>query len=175
MVLFVCPFFLFFGSGSMVLFVCPFFLSFWLCWVFAQALSIGWKGYSFSVVPGLPVVVASLVVEHRLWAWPQLVQHRLLIAAHDFWSADSSSYGAWAQLFRSMWDLPWSGSSLCPRRWQADLYPLCHQGSLTQECGFGSSLCLPAWPCISGGIKIIYPNCNICFLVPVELDYLLLL
>ena len=52
------------------LFVCLFFVYFWLCWVFIAARglfsSCGERGLLFVEVRGLLIVVASLVVEHRL-------------------------------------------------------------------------------------------------------------
>ena len=46
------------------------FIYFWLCWVFVVArglsLVVASGGYSFVVVHGLLIVVASLVVEHGL-------------------------------------------------------------------------------------------------------------
>ena len=47
-----------------------YFIYFWLCWVFIAvqglALVVASWGHSLVVVCGLPIVVASPVVEHRL-------------------------------------------------------------------------------------------------------------
>ena len=76
-------------------------------WAFS---SCGERGLLFIAVHGLLIVVASLVVEHRLqvsglqqfgtWAqqlWLAALEHML------------SSCGAGAQLLRGMWDLPGPG------------------------------------------------------------------
>ena len=149
---------------------CLVFLSFWLYWVFAQAPSrySEW-GSSFIVVHGLPGAVASLAVEHRLSVCgPQLLWHiGSLVAAHGLWNTDSVvvvqglSYSMARGVFLGQ------GSSPCP--WH------CRQIFLhcaTREVWHNNMVlvfnCLPYLTLHFWGIKIIYPNCNICFLVPVE-------
>ena len=74
---------------------------------------------------------ASLVAEQRLsGAWASGVAAGVLsscgsrAAEHRLRSCDT-----WAQLLRSMWDLPRQGSNPCILHRQADSSPLSHQGS----------------------------------------------
>ena len=79
---------------------------------FAQAFSScsEW-GLLFVVVRGVLIVVASLAVEHRLQS------SCLEVVAQGF------SCSVACGIF------PGKGSKPCPLYWQADSYPLCHQGS----------------------------------------------
>ena len=68
------------------------------------------RGYSLVAVPGLLIAVASLVEEHRL-----LGAQASVVMVQG------------AQLPCGISD---QGSNPCPLHWEADSYPLCHQGSL---------------------------------------------
>ena len=84
----------------------------------------------------------------------------LLMAASLLWSASSracgvsschsqapehrlSSCGSLAELLHSMWDLPDQGSKPCLLHWQADSYPLHHQGSPGNDVLFNFVFPLP--------------------------------
>ena len=58
------------------------FFFFWLCWVFVSvcglSLVVTSRGYSLIVVHGLLIVVASLVVEHRVQCVPVSVAAALM-------------------------------------------------------------------------------------------------
>ena len=80
-------------------------------------------------VGSLPLAVASLVAKHRLWG-----TRTSAVAAHGLsnWGSQAlvhrlSSYGVWAQLLWSMWDLPGPGIkpvlNPCLLHWQADSSP----------------------------------------------------
>ena len=75
-----------------------FLLFFWLCWV-----SIAARGLSLVAVHGFLIVVASLV-----GAWV-LGHAGLSSCGSGALENKLSSYGAWAQLLRDMWDLPEPG------------------------------------------------------------------
>ena len=56
--------------------------------------------------------------------WPSVVAaHVLGVVAHKL-----SSCGTWAELPAGIWN-PGQGINLCPLHWQANSYPLRHQGS----------------------------------------------
>ena len=87
------------------------------CWVWAFSSCSG-RGLLFLAVRRLLTVVASLVVEHRLQACglQQLWHLGSVVVARGLQSTVSvvavyglSSFGARAQLLRSMWDLPGPG------------------------------------------------------------------
>ena len=87
----------------------PYFIFFWLHWVFAAALRLSLveasRGYSSLLCAGFSLQ-QLLIVERGL-----------------------SSYGAWAccSLAREIFlEYGWNP---CPVHWQADSYPLYHQGS----------------------------------------------
>ena len=69
-------------------------------WAFS---SCGGWGLLFIAVSGLLIAVASFVVEHRLQA------HGLSTCGSRALVHRLSTCGTWAQLFRSMWDLPGPG------------------------------------------------------------------
>ena len=61
-----------------VCFFFKFLLFIWLCWVFVAARRLSLVavsgGYSLLAVCGLPIAVASLVLEHRFWgSWASIV------------------------------------------------------------------------------------------------------
>ena len=86
------------------------FFFFWLCWVFVSVCGLSLvatsRGYSLIVVHGLLIVVASLVVEHRL-----------------------SSCGGQAWLVYSMKTPSGPVMNPCALHQQADSHPSYHQRS----------------------------------------------
>ena len=104
-------------------------LYFWLCWVFIAAR-------------GLPLVAASGGYS-SLWCADFLLW-LLLLQSTGSRCAGFSSCGTWAQLSWHVGSVvvahrlscstacgifPDQRSNPCPLHWQADSYPLCHQGS----------------------------------------------
>ena len=83
------------------------FFFFWLCWVFVSvcglSLVVTNRGYSLIVVHGLLIVVASLVVEHRVQCVPVSVAAALRLSC-------PSACGIF----------PDQGSSPGPLNWQVD-------------------------------------------------------
>ena len=118
--LLMCDFF----KKSFYLFTYLFWAVLGLCCC-AQAFSgCGKQGLPFIAVCSLPVVAASLVAEPRLQgAWasvvaaPGLKSTGSIAVVHRH--SCSTAYGIF----------PDQGSNLCPLSWQADSYPLHHQGS----------------------------------------------
>ena len=85
-------------------------------WAFSNG---GYEGYSLVVVFGLLIVVASLTEELRLQAHrlQQLRRMGSVVAAHGV------SCSTACDIFLDQ------GLNPCPLHWQADCYPLRHQGS----------------------------------------------
>ena len=103
---------------------CYFLFYFWLCWVFIAAQASSSRGEwepLFIVVHELRIVVTCLVAGHQLEAQglQLLPLGGSVVVAH----------GLNCSMARGI--LPDRGSNLCPQRWQADSYPLYHQGSLS--------------------------------------------
>ena len=95
-----------------------FILFFWLCWIFAAVcqlslVAVSW-GCSRVAVLILLTLVASLV-EGALECW-------------------LSRYGTQALVAHACGIFLDQGSNLCPLHWQADSYPLDHQGSPHRSC-----------------------------------------
>ena len=102
------------------------FYLFWLCWLFlavwAFPLVVADRGYSLVVVRRL-VAVASLGAQ-------ALGSRASAVAAHWPWAMGASiavAHGLSRSTARGIFlD---QGSNPCPLHWQADSYPLHHQGS----------------------------------------------
>ena len=77
------------------------FICFWLHWVFIAACC-----------------VHSLLAEHKLGSCGMRALDCRLV-----------SCGTWTLLPHVLWNLPDQGLNLCPPHWQADSWPLNHQGS----------------------------------------------
>ena len=99
-----------------VVFFFSFFLSFWLCWVFIAALALLQllrAEILFVVGFGLLIVVASFLMWCRAWALGHVDFSRWGTWAQQLGSQAlehrPNSCSTWAQLLRSMWDLPRSG------------------------------------------------------------------
>ena len=74
-------------------------------------------GYSLIVVRRLPIVVASLVVEHGLQGTRASV-----VVGHGLSGCGARAYPVAYEIFQVQ------GSNTCPLYWQASSNPLCHQG-----------------------------------------------
>ena len=90
------------------------YLVFWLCWVFVATCGLSLavsEGHYLIVFQGLLVVVAALVVEHRLW------------------KNGLSRSGTWALLPAACGILLDKGANTCTLNGQADSQLVDHQGS----------------------------------------------
>ena len=69
------------------------------------------RGYSLVAVLRLVIVVASLVVKHRLWGTPAPVVVTCGLSSCGFQALEPrlDSCGSWAYLLQGTWDLPRSG------------------------------------------------------------------
>ena len=94
---------------------------FWLCWVFIAASGFSLVGWVEATHCGAWAAYwgAPLVAEHSLWVpGPWYLWHLApVVAVH--WLSCSLAGGIFPDL----------ESHLCPLHWQADCYPLYHQGS----------------------------------------------
>lgn len=89
-----------------------------------------WLHWAVAAVCGFLIVVMSPAVEHRLQAEASVVAALgLLVVAHGLWRAGSVVVAQKPSCCvgnRISLDQEWNP---CPLHWQADFYPLCHQGS----------------------------------------------
>ena len=87
---------------------------FWLQWVFVAvrglSLVAASRGYFLLQCAGFSLQWLLLCAEHRLWARVSaVVARRLSSCGSRALEHRLSSCGTWAQLLRSMWDLPGPG------------------------------------------------------------------
>ena len=100
---------------SLYFFIYILFFFLLLYWIFVAVCGLFFSceepGLLFVAVHGLLIVVASLVVEHRLQAYRLQYLQRTgsVVVAHGPGACRLSSCGAWAQLLWGMWNLPRPG------------------------------------------------------------------
>ena len=111
------------------------------------------------IVCRLLIVVASLVVEHRLWAreLQRLQRAGSVVAALGLHSVGSVVVEHKLSCSPACGIFPDQGSNPCLLHWQVDSYPLHHQGSLNALTSIW--LLIPVWNQIQkGGRKRGFPS-----------------
>ena len=100
------------------------------CEGFFFPLVVKSRGCSLLAVPGLLIVVASLVAEHRPWGFQSSVvaTHGLSSCASRLETTDSIVTAHKLRCSEACGIFPDAGN-LCPLHWQAESLPLSHQGS----------------------------------------------
>ena len=85
--------------------------------------------------PGSPALQADVLLSEpwrvgaTLCCGPEASQGASLVVEHRLWSTGSVVVVHRAELLRGIWDLPGPGIEPVSPAWQADFYPLDHQGS----------------------------------------------